>query len=75
MEVQFGHEMEARLRRVAAENNGPQEDYVRQLVERYVDHDEWFRRQVRQGLAQLDRGEHLTHAEVGERIERMFLAK
>jgi hypothetical protein len=46
--------------------------YVQQLVERYLDHDIWFRQRVRQGLEQLDRGEYLTHEEVGDRIERMF---
>ncbi len=72
MEVQFGQDVEARLGRAASENHGRKEDYVRQLVESYLDHDEWFRRRVRCGIDQLDRGESITHAEMGERLERLF---
>ena len=43
-----------------------------QLVERYLDHDAWFRQRVRKGLDQLDRGEFLTHEEVGAHIEQML---
>jgi predicted transcriptional regulator len=45
---------------------------VKQLVEHYVDHDAWFRQQVTRGLEQLDKGEFLTHEEVGDRIDQMF---
>jgi len=72
MEVHFSPELQAKLNRVAAENNSAADEYVQQLVERYVDHDAWFRQQVQKGLDQLDRGEFLTHEEVGARIEKMF---
>ena len=58
--------------RAAAENNSGAEEYVKQLVEHYLDHDAWFRQQVKKGLDQLDRGEFLTHEEVGARIDKMF---
>ena len=45
---------------------------MKQLVEHYVDHDAWFRQQVTRSLEQLDRGEFLTHEEVGARIDQMF---
>jgi predicted transcriptional regulator len=35
-------------------------------------HDAWFRQQVTKSLEQLDRGEFLTHEEVGTRIDQMF---
>jgi predicted transcriptional regulator len=41
-------------------------------VEQYVDHDAWFRQQVTRSLEQLDRGEFLSHEEVGARIDQMF---
>ena len=72
MEVHFSPELQAKLNRVAAENNSAADEYVQQLVEHYVDHDAWFRQQVQKGLDQLDRGEFLTHEEVGARIEKMF---
>ena len=72
MEVNFTPELQAKLDRVAAENSSGADEYVQQLVERYLDHDAWFRQRVRKGLDQLDRGEFLAHDEVGVRIDRMF---
>ncbi len=72
MEVHFTAALQDKLNRVAAENSSRSEEYVQQLVEHYLDHDAWFRQKVRKGLEQLDRGEFLTHEEVGSRIEQMF---
>jgi predicted transcriptional regulator len=72
MEVHFSPDLETRLNRVAAENSSDADGCVQQLVEHYLDHDRWFRQKVNEGLKQLDRGEYLTHEEVGERIEQMF---
>jgi predicted transcriptional regulator len=46
--------------------------YVQRLVEHYLDHDVWFRQKVKASLDQLDRGEFLSHEEVGERLGKMF---
>jgi predicted transcriptional regulator len=72
MEVHFNSDLQTKLNRVAAESNSDPNGYVQQLVEHYLDHGAWFRQAVKNGLEQLDRGEYLTHEEVGERIERMF---
>jgi predicted transcriptional regulator len=72
MEVHFSADLQTKLNRVAAENSSDTDTYVQQLVENYLDHDAWFRQNVKNGLEQLDRGEYLTHEEVGESIERMF---
>lgn len=72
MEVNFTPETQAKLNQAAAENKSGAAEYVQQLVERYVDHDAWFREQVKEGVGQLDRGEFLTHEEMGARIEQMF---
>ena len=72
MEVHLPPELQAKVDRAAAENNSGAEEYVKQLVEHYLDHDAWFRQQVKKGLDQLDRGEFLTHEEVGARIDKMF---
>jgi predicted transcriptional regulator len=72
MEVHLPPELQAKVDRVAAENHSGAEEYVKQLVEHYLDHDAWFRQQVKKGLDQLDRGEFLTHEEVGARIDKMF---
>jgi hypothetical protein len=61
MEVQFSQELEAKLNRVAAENHSAAQDYVKQLAERYFDHDAWLRERVRKSLKRLDAGE-FSHA-------------
>jgi len=72
MEVQFPPELQAKLDRVAAENHRGADEYLQQLVENYLDYDAWFRQKVTASLDQLDRGEFLTHEEVGVRLEKMF---
>lgn len=72
MELQLKPELQAKVERAAAENQSEPAEYVQQLVENYVEHDLWFRQQVKKGLDQLDRGEFLTHEEMGSRIEKMF---
>lgn len=72
MEVHFTPELQARVDRVAADNNSDAAAYVQQLVEHYLDHDVWFRQKVTTGLEQLDRGEFVTHGEVGRRLRDLF---
>jgi len=72
MEVHLSAELQDRVNRAAAQSKSGPAEYVQQLVEHYVDHDLWFREQVKKGLDQLDRGEFLTHEEMGARIEKMF---
>lgn len=72
MEVDFTPETEAKLNRAAAETGSGSAEYVQQLVEHYLDHDEWFRQKVNKGLRQLDRGQCLTHEDMRIRIEEMF---
>ena len=72
MEVNFGPELQARLNRAAADMRRGADEYVRDLVEHYLDHDLWFRRKVQDGIDQLDGGEFLTHEDVGTRLKKMF---
>jgi predicted transcriptional regulator len=72
MDVNLSPELQAKLAHIAAENNSGTEEYVRQLVENYVDHDAWFRQKVKAGLKQLDQGEFVTHEEIGARIDQIF---
>jgi predicted transcriptional regulator len=46
MEIHVRPDLQAKLDRVAAENNRDAEEYVLQLVEHHVDHDAWFREQA-----------------------------
>ena len=72
MEVHFTPELQAKLESLAAEDQRGADEYVQQLVESYVDHDAWVRQKVKASVGQLDRGEFLTHDEVGARLQKMF---
>ena len=72
MEVHLTPELQAKVEQAAAENNSDAQAYIKQLVEHYLDHDAWFRQQVKKGLHQLDAGEFLSHEEMGARIEQLF---
>lgn len=72
MELNFTPELEKKLDRIAGANRSAVVDYVRQLVETYVDHDAWFREKVTASLEKLDRGESLSHEQMGAQLEKMF---
>jgi predicted transcriptional regulator len=72
MEVNLSPELQAKLANIAAENGSATEEYVRQLVEHYLDHDAWLRQKVKAGLSQLDEGAFTAHEEIGARIDQMF---
>lgn len=72
MEIHFTAELQAKLDSAASGTHTDPADYVQQLVERYLDHDVWFRQKVAGSLEQLDRGEFLTHEEVGSRLKKLF---
>jgi len=75
MEVHLNPDVQAKLSRIAAECGRDAEMLAQEAIARFVDHDEWFIREVEKGLAQADRGELLTHEEVGARIEKLLRAK
>jgi predicted transcriptional regulator len=72
MEISLAPELEERLARVASEAGKAANQVVQELVADYLDHDEWFRREVQKGLASLDRGKFVSHEEVGRQIERIL---
>ncbi|HET9182692.1 MAG TPA: hypothetical protein VFP59_11205 [Candidatus Angelobacter sp.] len=72
MEIPLTPELEARLHRVAAATRREAEEIVRDVVQSYLDHDEWFRNEVGKGLRELDEGNSLGTEDVVKRIERLF---
>jgi len=72
MEVNLSPELQAKLARIAAENNSDAEEYVRQLIEHYLEHDAWLRQKVKKGLGQLDQEEFVAHKEIGAHIDQIF---
>ena len=45
---------------------------VQELVANYLDHDEWFKREVNKGLSSLDDGKSVSHEEVRRQMERIL---
>jgi len=72
MEIFLAPEFEARLARIASEEGKAANQVVQELVATYLDHDEWFRREVQKGLASLDGDKAVSHEEVGRQIERIL---
>jgi predicted transcriptional regulator len=48
---------------------------ARDAIERVVNYDEWFIGDVEKGLAQIERGEVLTHQTVGARLDKRMTQK
>ena len=72
MEVHFKPDLQARVNQLAAENSSDADEYIQQLVERYIDQDIRFRDAVRKGFASIDRGDFLEEEEMDARVERML---
>jgi predicted transcriptional regulator len=45
---------------------------VQEAVERLVDYDDWFLREVEKGLSAADRGEFLEHEDIGTLIKSRY---
>ncbi|HME32541.1 MAG TPA: hypothetical protein VKG65_07305 [Terriglobales bacterium] len=75
MEISLTPEMEQRLSQVASQAGKGTQELVQELVANYLDHDAWFRSEVVKGLASLNRGESVTHDEVGRRMERRLASE
>ena len=61
MEVHLTPDLQAKLARVAAERGRDAETLAKEAIERFVDYGDWFLCEVEKGLAQIERGEVLTH--------------
>ena len=75
MVVHISPELQAKLDRLAAQQGRDTESLVHETLERLVNYDEWFIREVEKGMAQVERGEALEHDEVGKRIENRIAEK
>ena len=72
MEVHFTPEQEAKLAQSAAQQGRKPDELVLQVVARYFDEESRFVDAVRRGEQALERGEYLTHEQVGQRLERFL---
>jgi predicted transcriptional regulator len=75
MELNVPPELQTKLARAADRRGIAAEALALEALERAVEYDDWFLREVEKGLVQIQRGEVLTHEEVGTRLERRFAEK
>lgn len=72
MEISFTPDLQARLTQRASEHGCDPGEVVRDVVARYFAEEDRFIEAVRQGEAALERGDYLTHEQVGERLRRFL---
>jgi predicted transcriptional regulator len=72
MEVHLSPDLQAKLAQLASQQGRDSEALVVEAVQRMVNYDEWFIREVEKGIAAADRGEFVDHDEVRKRIERRY---
>ena len=72
MDIRLVPDLQAKL---AAERGRDPEMLAKEAIQRFVDYDEWFIEEVEKGLAQIERGQVLTHEAVGVRLEKLLAEK
>jgi predicted transcriptional regulator len=75
MELNVPPDLETKLARAADRRGIAAEALALEAIERAVEYDDWFLREVEKGLAQIERGEVLTHEDVGGRLEKRLTSK
>lgn len=72
MEVRLKADLESKLTRLATERGQNVETFIEEVLLRRVDYDEWFSRQVDEGLAAAERGELIDHEDIVKLVHRRF---
>jgi predicted transcriptional regulator len=75
MDIRLNADLQAKLTKLAAQRGRDPEMLAQEAIERFVDYDAWFIAEVERGLAQIERGEVLSHDEVGARLEKLLSDK
>ena len=72
MDVQFTPDLQARLSQRASQQGVNPNEVVQEVVARYFEEEDRFVEAVKRGEAALERGEFVTHEQVGERLRRFL---
>jgi len=70
--VRLNPDLQAKLTRLATQQGRDSESLVVEAVERLVNYDEWYLREVEKGLAAADRGELIDHEDVRKLIDTRY---
>jgi predicted transcriptional regulator len=74
MEVHLTLEQQHQLTELATRRGRDVDTLAQEAISRYLAEEARFIESVQIGEAALERGEYLTHEQVGERLERLFQA-
>jgi predicted transcriptional regulator len=72
MEIQLAPDLQAKLARLASESGRDTQALIQEAIERFVEYDEWFLREVDKGLAAADQGQFLEHEDIGKLINDRY---
>ncbi len=72
MEVYLSPDLQAKLTRLATEQGRDSQALVQEAIERLVNYDDWFLREVEKGLSAADRGEFVEHEDIGTLIKSRY---
>ena len=72
IDVPLNPDLQAKLRRLAEQQGRASTALIVEAVERMVNYDEWFLREVDKGLAAADRGELVDHSDVRKMIDERY---
>ncbi|MFZ0817477.1 MAG: hypothetical protein WAM78_18275 [Candidatus Sulfotelmatobacter sp.] len=72
MDVPLNPDLQAKVRRVAEEQGRASTALIVEAVERMVNYDEWFLREVDKGLAAADNGRLVDHSTVKKMIDERY---
>jgi predicted transcriptional regulator len=72
MEVRLNPDLQAKLAQLAAQQGRDSESLVVDAVERMVNYDQWFLREVEKGICAADRGELVDHEDIQKLIDRRY---
>jgi predicted transcriptional regulator len=72
MEVHFNPDLQAKVTQRATQQGRDPDEVVQDVVARYFEEEDRFIEAVKRGEAALERGEWLTHEQVGDRLRRFL---
>ncbi len=72
MELHVTGELEAKLTHSAAKQGGKPDELVQDVLTHYFEEEARFVEAVKRGEEAFERGQYLTHAQVGERLQRFL---
>ncbi len=72
MEIHFNPDLQAKLTQRATQQGRNLDETVQDVVARYFEGEDRFIEAVKRGEAALERGEFLTHEQVGDRLRRFL---